>query len=242
VAFANITGIVLDSATAVDPRAIQSIVVPQDELNQVNVTVTHANGSAFDLTGSSAILTVYRGGGNPPYISRAATISFPTSGQMFFPLVAADTSALYPQAYGFDVLLIDSTGVPHQLVPIGSNFVVTRSLGVQGQATTAVAANLLAYWGMAAIPGGSYLYTFITALTSSRLQSAVAGTYNFAAGDGVTLYAHLAVPAAWSSPVQFKDTNTGQNIAFTEPATAVQGYNIWRAPQANSAAFNYAVT
>lgn len=242
-ASANITGYVLDTVLAgnQDPRQRQAIWWPASETGQINFSVLHANQSIFDLTGCTAIFTVYRGGSQPPWISRAATISFPVSGSGFFPLIATDISALVAQAYGYDVLLVDSVGTPHQIVPL-SLFTVLPTLGVQGQVTTPVSANLAAYWGMAMIPGGGYTSSFVTGLTNSRLQSTVAGVYGFAAGDGSTLYAHFAFPATWTSPVQFKDTNTGQNIAFTQVATGINGYNIWRAPQANSAAFNYQVS
>jgi hypothetical protein len=106
------------------------------------------------------------------------------------------------------------------------------------------------WYGMA--PIATYNEAFIEALSTSRLQStslsATAGTYDFAAGNGTTEYAHVALETGWPDPTAFLENNTGLDAQWTKVASDVAvtnangvalSYDVWRAPLANSDPFKY---
>lgn len=126
-----IVGIALDQSSTVKP-ASQPLSTPAGETGQISITVTHPDGTPYDLTGAQLLLAV------GSKISRQATIDNAAAGTAHFPLVIADTINMLG-TYSYDVTLTATDGSFYRVVP-ASSFVVTAGIGQPGQAVTVPAA------------------------------------------------------------------------------------------------------
>src|SRR6185312_5138697 len=127
-----ITGVVLDQSYATDPRPTkQTIVIPAGETGEIDIALTHPDGTVYNLTGTQMTLSVGPAGSK---VSRQATIVNASAGTAKFPLVIADTINLLG-TYSYDVTLTTIDGSFYRPVP-STSFVVTTGQGQPGQPVT----------------------------------------------------------------------------------------------------------
>lgn len=150
-----IVGIALDQSSTVAPSS-QTLATPAGETGTITITVTHPDGTAYNLTGAQLLLAV------SSKISRQATIDNAAAGTAHFPLVIADTLSMLG-TYSYDVTLTASDGSFYRVVP-ASSFVVTSGIGQPGQAVTVPATQQPLALGP---PGGVWFSATFTGVETS---------------------------------------------------------------------------
>lgn len=80
---------------------------------QFEITVTDADGQAYDLTGASVVCQVKDRPGGTFLFSAAVTVTNASAGQVTVEMTAAQTSSLAKGAVCFDLLVTDAEGRQH---------------------------------------------------------------------------------------------------------------------------------
>lgn len=84
---------------------------------EFQITVTDADGQAYDLTGASVLCEVKDKPGGTFLFAAAVTVTNATSGQVTVEMTSTQTASLEADLVCFDVLVTDSDGkkftVPH---------------------------------------------------------------------------------------------------------------------------------
>lgn len=137
----NLSGVLRDGTGDMVPSA-QRISWPRGEAGTINISVTKADGTAYDLTGCTLALamrpknTLGQDDGTP-LIARAQVMVDAPNGAAKFVLVLGDTASLLPRrTYRYDVNLTDAAGARWQIVP-ESDFRLEPIVSMPGDPTSA---------------------------------------------------------------------------------------------------------
>lgn len=130
----NVPGVILDGTTpATASLARADLVVYQSTDTVIQVTVTGANGTAFNLTGYTATLTVkdrlLPTSGTPQWNKTySGTLTNPTGGVVQFTIPATDLKAMLLQGYWWDVFVTSGAGKKDPVV-LASTLTVNATPG-----------------------------------------------------------------------------------------------------------------
>lgn len=121
----NVPGVIVDGTTPLSASPARAdLVVYQGQDTSVVVTVTGSNGTAVNVTGYTATLTVkdrlLPATGAPKYSKTyTGTLTTPASGVITFTIPGSDLKAMNLQSYFWDVFITSGTGSRDEVVPTG---------------------------------------------------------------------------------------------------------------------------
>lgn len=129
----SVKGVIVDGSTPITATPTRAdLVLYQGQDTTIQITVTGSNGTAINITGYSATLTLkdrLLPTQGTPAVAKTylATLTSPTTGVMTFSIPGADLKALSLISYWWDVFTTNGSGGRDEVVPTG---LVTMNVAV----------------------------------------------------------------------------------------------------------------